>query len=56
MNSTALAAIFDGTGKPFRLAELPLPTRLEDGEVLVQLALGTICGSDLHTKIGRAHV
>lgn len=53
MNSTALAAIFDGTGKPFRLAELPLPTRLDDGEVLVQLALGTICGSDLHTLQGR---
>lgn len=53
MITTASAAIFDGAGKPFRLAELALPTHLEDGEVIVSIALGTICGSDLHTIQGR---
>ena len=49
----AHAAIFDQAGKPFRFAELPLPDRLNDGELLVQIAMATICGSDLHTHDGR---
>ena len=53
MNTTALASIFEGSGKLFQLVELALPDRLDDGEVLVRLALGTICGSDLHTIQGR---
>lgn len=47
------AAIFDGAGQPFRVAELPLPAQLEKGVVLVEIALATICGSDLHTCAGR---
>ena len=31
----------------------PLPAELRPGEVLVQIALATICGSDLHTVDGR---
>ncbi len=50
---TARAAIFDGAGQPFRVAELPLPSRLRDGESLVRISLATICGSDLHTVAGR---
>jgi putative phosphonate catabolism associated alcohol dehydrogenase len=53
MKAVAHAAIFDGAGQPMRLAELPLPARLQDGEALVRLSLATICGSDLHTVQGR---
>src|SRR6478736_3073185 len=50
---TARAAIFDQAGKPFRVAEMPLPSQLGAGETLVQITLATICGSDLHTVAGR---
>lgn len=53
MDHSALAAVFDGAGQPFRMLELPLPTRLDDGELLVRVTLSTICGSDLHTIEGR---
>jgi len=49
----AHAAIFEQPGAPFRFADLPLPTQLEAGEVLVRLTMATICGSDLHTYEGR---
>ena len=49
----ARAAIFDRAGQPFRIAELPVPHSLNSGEVLVEIALATICGSDLHTHSGR---
>ena len=49
----ARAAIFDRVGEPFRMAELPLPERLADGEALVEISLAAICGSDLHTVAGR---
>lgn len=54
-NGHALVQIFDGPGQPFRLEVRPLPERLDDGEVLVATALATICGSDLHTTLGRRH-
>jgi putative phosphonate catabolism associated alcohol dehydrogenase len=50
---TARAAIFEGSGAPFRVADLPLPTSLGAGELLVRITLATICGSDLHTQAGR---
>ncbi|MBK9384928.1 MAG: alcohol dehydrogenase catalytic domain-containing protein [Planctomycetes bacterium] len=49
----ARAAIFDGAARPLRLATRELPTALGPGEVLVELAMSTICGSDLHTVRGR---
>jgi D-arabinose 1-dehydrogenase-like Zn-dependent alcohol dehydrogenase len=49
----AHAAIFDQAGKAFRIAELPLPASLKAGELVVEIALATICGSDLHTHSGR---
>lgn len=49
----ARAAIFDHAGQPFRIKELPLPVRLNAGEVLVEVTLATICGSDLHTHAGK---
>jgi putative phosphonate catabolism associated alcohol dehydrogenase len=53
MSTCAQAMVFDGAGLPFRLAELPLPLTLEEGAVVVRIALATICGSDLHTIQGR---
>lgn len=49
----ARVAIFDRAGQPFRIEELPLPSHLKPGEVLVKITLATICGSDLHTYSGR---
>jgi putative phosphonate catabolism associated alcohol dehydrogenase len=49
----ALVQVFDGPGQPFRLEARPLPDTLAPGEVLVATALATICGSDLHTAVGR---
>lgn len=53
--TNASLQIFDGPGKPFRALERPLPNELNDGEVLVQLDLASICGSDLHTISGVRH-
>ena len=49
----ARAAIFDQAGTAFRMVELPLPSALQAGELIVEMALATICGSDLHTHSGR---
>ena len=49
----ARVALFDQAGKPFRLADLPLPKQLSEGQALVRIGLATICGSDLHTTEGR---
>lgn len=49
---TTTAAIFNGPNQPFELREIPLP-ELRAGELLVEISLCTICGSDLHTFSGR---
>ncbi|WP_375003298.1 zinc-binding dehydrogenase [Aeromicrobium sp. CTD01-1L150] len=49
--ATPRAAVWSGLDEGFGLAPLPLP-RLRDGEVLVEIELSTICGSDLHTING----
>ncbi len=41
------AAVFDGGGKPLRLAEVPTP-RPGPGEILVKVAACGICHTDLH--------
>src|SRR3982751_4042457 len=46
-------AIFEGVGKAFHIEERPIPEHLADGAVLVEIAMATICGSDLHTVAGR---
>jgi putative phosphonate catabolism associated alcohol dehydrogenase len=48
----ALSARWEGVGEPFTLVESPLPEDLEAGEVLVEIELATVCGSDLHTVTG----
>lgn len=49
----AVAAVFHGVGKPFELQEIPLPDKLNEGELLVRMEVATICGSDLHTVSGK---
>lgn len=51
--STARIQLFRGPGRPFELQERALPATLGPGEVLVEVSLATICGSDLHTYEGR---
>lgn len=51
--STARVQLFHGPGRPFELRHAPLPATLGPGEVLVEISLATICGSDLHTFEGR---
>ncbi|QCB49856.1 alcohol dehydrogenase [Rhodococcus sp. PAMC28707] len=46
---TALAAVWSGSA--FSLQQVPFPD-LADGEVLVEIELSTVCGSDLHTVAG----
>ncbi len=45
---TATAAVWSGVDAGFAVVSQPLPTLLP-GEVLVEIELSTICGSDLHT-------
>jgi putative phosphonate catabolism associated alcohol dehydrogenase len=51
--TAASLQIFNGAGQPFVAREVELPRRLNPGEVLVEILLATICGSDLHTVDGR---
>jgi putative phosphonate catabolism associated alcohol dehydrogenase len=50
MNARAL--VFSGPGEPLVLREVDIPA-LGPGEVLVQITLSTVCGSDLHTLTGK---
>jgi alcohol dehydrogenase len=51
---TALASVFCGPGQPLELRSFALPT-LAAGELLVRVDCSTLCGSDLHTYLGRRH-
>jgi len=53
VTSLATALIFDGPGKELRPAQIPLPTELASGSLLVKIELATLCGSDLHTISGQ---
>lgn len=46
-------AVFVGAGRSFEPRERPSPTTLAPGELLVEIRLATICGSDVHTLDGR---
>jgi putative phosphonate catabolism associated alcohol dehydrogenase len=52
MNSARIQ-LFEGSRRPFRPVSVPLPGDLQPGEVLAEISLATICGSDLHTAEGR---
>jgi L-iditol 2-dehydrogenase len=46
--STAKAAALVEFGKPLEFIDVPIPTDLEPGAVLVKTRMATVCGSDLH--------
>jgi putative phosphonate catabolism associated alcohol dehydrogenase len=48
----SVAAIFHSPRTPFEICELQVPL-LKPGQLLVEIQLCTICGSDLHTFDGR---
>jgi len=48
------ANVFVEVGAPLESREFPLPT-LEPGEALVRVTCCTLCGSDLHTYLGKRH-
>lgn len=52
---TSRAAIFQGVGLPWRLADAPIPD-LRPDEILVKISACTICGSDVHSIDGRRSV
>ena len=52
MRQRASIALFHGAGQPFELCTRQIAAPNID-EVLVQVSLATICGSDLHTITGR---
>lgn len=45
--------VFEGPDQGLRPARHPLPAELRPGELLVELRLATICGSDLYTLSGQ---
>ncbi len=50
---TSRAAVFSEVGKPLQIERFDLPKHLEPGDVLCKVRMSTICGSDLHTILGR---
>eukprot|EP00744_Colponema_vietnamica_P015081 GILI01021121.1.p1 GENE.GILI01021121.1~~GILI01021121.1.p1 ORF type:complete len:384 (-),score=108.13 GILI01021121.1:357-1508(-) len=52
LSGMATVQVFQGPNQPFQLSQVPLPAKLNDGEVLVKISLATVCGSDLHTVSG----
>ncbi|MFN7919704.1 MAG: zinc-binding dehydrogenase [Bryobacteraceae bacterium] len=48
----AHAAVFTAPGAPLRIERLPIPG-LAPGDVIVRIRCATICGSDLHSVMGR---
>ncbi len=52
MTRTGKAAVFVAPNQPFEIREYPLRPAAP-GEVLVKIAMATICGSDVHTWQGR---
>jgi putative phosphonate catabolism associated alcohol dehydrogenase len=52
MNNYSRAMVFTRAGDPLKMMKFPLPT-LREGEILVHIEYATICGSDLHTFMGK---
>jgi putative phosphonate catabolism associated alcohol dehydrogenase len=52
MTGGSRAAVMTAAGKPLELWEYPLP-KAEKGGIVVRILCCTICGSDLHTWLGR---
>lgn len=52
MQGTSKAAVMLAINEPLEIREYPLP-KVESGAMLVKVLCCTICGSDIHTWIGR---
>ena len=52
MSNSSRAMVFTRSGKPLKMIEFPLPV-LSKGEMLARIEYSTICGSDLHTFLGK---
>ena len=50
--NNADAIIFNGTKKPLEKKNFPLASDIGDNEVIVEISLTTVCGSDVHTWLG----
>ena len=50
--NNADAIIFNGTKKPLEKKNFPLSSEIGDNEVIVEISLTTVCGSDVHTWLG----
>lgn len=44
--------IFNGTGKPFEQKSIKINDSIQENQILVEITLSTICGSDVHTWLG----
>lgn len=53
--TSSKAAVFVGPEEPIQLRDVGIPSPV-DGEVLVRVLGCTLCGSDLHSKLGRRTV
>ena len=49
--NTAKASVFTGVGRPFEIKEFPL--KESDEMMLVKINRSTVCGSDIHTWMGK---
>jgi len=53
MKIKSKAALFSKVGEPLEIIEYEFSDTVKDGMVLCKVLLSTICGSDLHTIMGR---
>jgi D-arabinose 1-dehydrogenase-like Zn-dependent alcohol dehydrogenase len=45
---TSRAAVLSRFGEPLEIRDLPIPTKLEQGALLVRIEAASVCGSDVH--------
>lgn len=46
--ATSRAAVLTRFGEPLEIRDLPIPTELEQGALLVKIEAASVCGSDVH--------
>jgi threonine dehydrogenase-like Zn-dependent dehydrogenase len=56
MTAIAKAAVMGAFNAPIELREYPVPDRLADGDVLVEVTLAGVCGTDVHLHQGQLDV
>jgi len=56
MTATAQAAVMDAFNTPIAVRDFPLPGELASGDVLVQITMAGVCGTDVHLHQGQLNV